>query len=113
MHPLAVNPSKIAFTAYTAVARYFGFLYAISRYTFSPPLLGNMVPNSSHMNSPQNAKTNPSTQTMSDAPMEPTPDRMDDGVEKISVPMIRPMMRSVHDITPRCRPRPPAASATR
>ena len=46
------------------------------------------------MNSPQNDKTKPSTQSMSDAPTEPTEPRIDDGVEKMPVPMIRPTLRA-------------------
>ena len=90
--PLAVNPSKIAFVAKIIVARYFGLWYTASRYTFSPPERGNIVPNSSQMNSPQNDKTKPSTQSIKDAPTEPTDPRIEDGVEKIPVPIIRPTL---------------------
>lgn len=60
-----------------------------------------MVPNSSQMNKPQNERTNPSTQSISDAPTEPTPLRIEDGVEKMPVPMMRPTIRSVQEVTPR------------
>jgi len=36
-----------------------------------------------------------------DAPTECTEERIDEGVEKMPVPMIRPMMRRVHEKTPR------------
>ena len=77
MHPDAVNPSTIAFVAKIIVARCFGFLYTASRYTCSPPERGNIVPNSSQMNSPQNERTKPSTQSMSEAPTEPTDPRIE------------------------------------
>ena len=129
IHPLAVNPSKIAFMAKTTVARCFGFLYTASRYTFSPPLRGNMVPYSSQMKRPQNDMMNPSTHSISDAPTDPTDPKIDEGVEKTAVPMIRPTLyieewkpardrancdrthiKSVQLKMPRWRPIPPAAS---
>ena len=67
-------------------------MYTASKYTFSPPDLGNMVPNSSQMNRPQKESTKPRTQSMSDAPTEPTDPRMEEGVEKMPVPMIRPTL---------------------
>lgn len=50
------------------------------------------MPNSSHINNPQNDKMKPSTQSMKDAPTDPTDERMEEGVEKIPVPMIRPTL---------------------
>ena len=38
---------------------------------------------------------------MSDAPIEPTPLRIEEGVEKMPVPMMDPAMRRVHEVTPR------------
>lgn len=93
MQPDAVNPRTIALTAKMIVAKCFGFLYTASKYTFSPPERGNMVPNSSQMKSPQNESTKPSTQSMSEAPTDPTEPRMEEGVEKMPVPMIRPTLR--------------------
>ena len=95
IHPLAVNPSKIAFMAKTTVARCFGFLYTASRYTFSPPLRGNIVPYSSQMKRPQNDMTKRSTQSMREAPTDPTEPKIEEGVEKIPVPMIRPTLRLI------------------
>jgi hypothetical protein len=81
-----------AFTAKTTVTRCFGRRYAASRYTFSPPDRGNIVPNSSQTKSPQNERAKPRTQSIRDAPTDPTDPRMDDGVENIPVPMIAPML---------------------
>jgi hypothetical protein len=80
IHPEAVNPNKIALAANITVAKYRGFLYTASRYTFSPPERGNMVPYSSQTNSPQNDRTKPRTQSIRDAPTEPTDPRMEEGV---------------------------------
>jgi hypothetical protein len=84
----------MAFAAKITVARYFGRRYTASRYTFSPPERGNIVPNSSQMKSPQNENKKPATQSISDAPMDPTEPRILDGVENIPVPMIRPMLET-------------------
>ena len=92
MHPAAVNPNKIAFTAKITVARNLGFLYTASRYTFSPPERGIIVPNSSQTKRPQKDKTNPRTQSMREAPTELTEESIEDGVEKIPVPIIRPTL---------------------
>jgi hypothetical protein len=92
MHPAAVNPKKIAFMAKIMVARYLGFLYTASRYTFSPPERGNIVPNSSQTKRPQKDSTNPRTQSMREAPTELTEESIDDGVEKIPEPIIRPTL---------------------
>ena len=92
MHPAAVNPNKIAFVAKIMVARNLGFLYTASKYTFSPPERGIMVPNSSQTKRPQNDSTNPRTQSMREAPTEFTDESIDDGVEKIPVPIIRPTL---------------------
>jgi hypothetical protein len=92
MQPLAVNPSKMALLAKMTVARYFGFVYTASRYTFSPPLLGSIVPYSSQINKPQNDKIKPRIQSIIEAPTEPTERRIEDGVENIPVPMIRPTL---------------------
>ena len=92
IHPAAVNPNKIAFMANITVARNLGFVYTASRYTFSPPERGIMVPNSSQMKRPQNDSTNPRTQSMREAPTELTEESIDDGVEKIPVPIIRPTL---------------------
>ena len=129
MQPEAVNPRRMAFAAKITVTRYLGFLYTASRYTFSPPERGIIVPNSSQMKRPQNDRMKPSTQSMRDAPTDPTDPRIEEGVEKMPVPMMRPTldgeelgfaqktaryertyMRSVQLNTPRCRPMPPAAS---
>jgi hypothetical protein len=88
----AVNPRTMAFTANTTVARYFGRRYTASRYTFSPPERGNIVPNSSQMKSPQNESKKPATQSKRDAPTEPTEPRILDGVENIPVPIMRPIL---------------------
>jgi hypothetical protein len=82
----------IACAAKITVARCLGRRYTASRYTFSPPERGNMVPNSSQINSPQNESAKPSTQSIRDAPTDLTDPRMDDGVENIPVPMILPML---------------------
>ena len=92
MHPAAVNPNKIAFMAKITVARNLGFLYTTSRYTFSPPERGNMVPSSSQTKRPQKDSTNPRIQSMRDAPTELTDESIEDGVEKIPVPIIRPTL---------------------
>ena len=88
----AVNDNKIAFTAKIRVARNLGFLYTASRYTFSPPERGIIVPNSSQTKRPQKDKTNPRTQSMREAPTELTEESIEDGVEKIPVPIIRPTL---------------------
>ena len=82
----------IAFTAKRTVTRCFGRRYTASRYTFSPPDRGNMVPNSSQTKSPQNERANPRTHSIRDAPTDPTDPRMEDGVENMPVPMIAPML---------------------
>ena len=91
-HPLDVNPSKIAFAANTTVANIFGFVYTASKYTFSPPERGNIEPSSSHTNRPQKDRANPSAQRSKEAPTEWTEVRIEDGVEKIPVPIIRPTL---------------------
>jgi hypothetical protein len=53
------------------------------------------------MKRPQKLSKKPRTQSMSEAPTEPTPERMEDGVENIPVPMIRPTIRRVQEVTPR------------
>jgi hypothetical protein len=53
-----------------------------------------MVPNSSHVKSPQNEREKPATQSNKDAPTDPTELRIVDGVEKIPVPIIRPMLET-------------------
>ena len=92
IHPAAVNANKIAFMAKIIVARYLGFLYTASRYTFSPPEQGIIVPNSSHTKRPQKDRTNPRTQSMREAPTELTDESIDDGVENIPDPIIRPTL---------------------
>ena len=74
------------------VARFFGRRYMASRYTFSPPERGIIVPSSSQTKRPQNESTSPRTQSISDAPTDPTDRRMDEGVENIPVPMILPTL---------------------
>jgi hypothetical protein len=86
------NLKTIAFTAKRTVTRCFGRRYTASRYTFSPPDRGNMVPNSSQTKSPQNERAKPRTQSIRDAPTDPTDPRMEDGVENMPVPMIVPML---------------------
>ena len=113
MHPEAVNPSKMALDANMTVAKNLGFFHTASKYTFSPPLLGNIVPYSSHMNSPERDKRNPRTHSISEAPTDSTDERIEDGVEKIPVPIMRPTISIVQLNTPRCRPIPPAVSAHR
>lgn len=63
-----------------------------SRYTFSPPERGNIVPSSSQTQSPANDRASPRIQSISEAPTECTDERIDEGVEKIPVPMIRPTL---------------------
>lgn len=92
MHPAEVKPNKIALVAKIMVAKYLGFLYTASKYTFSPPERGNIVPYSSHTKRPQKDKTRPRTQSIREAPMEFTEVRIEDGVEKIPVPMMRPTL---------------------
>ena len=92
MQPLDEKLRIIAFTAKTTVARCLGRRYTASRYTFSPPERGNMVPNSSQTKSPQSESAKPKTQSIKDAPTEPTDPRMDDGVENIPVPMMAPTL---------------------
>lgn len=82
----------IALAAKRTVARWLGRLYIASRYTFSPPLRGNIVPSSSQMNNPQNESANPRTHSIIEAPTEPTDPKIDEGVEKMPVPMIRPTL---------------------
>ena len=91
---LAENPRTIALAEKITVARYFGRRYTASRYTFSPPERGNMVPNSSHIKSPQNERKKPATQRNKDAPTDPTDPRIVDGVENIPVPIIRPILET-------------------
>ena len=81
--------------AYITVARFFGRGYMASRYTFSPPERGIMVPSSSQTRSPQNESTSPKSQSISDAPTDPTDPMMDEGVENIPVPMIVPTLSVV------------------
>jgi len=125
---LAEKPRMMALAEKITVARYFGRRYTASRYTFSPPERGNMVPNSSHIKSPQNDRKKQATQSNKDAPTDPTDLRMVDGVEKIPVPIIRPMLETnsireglkmtrrsgymsiVQLNTPKWRPIPPAVS---
>lgn len=124
----AEKPRMMALAEKITVARYFGRRYTASRYTFSPPERGNMVPNSSHIKSPQNERKKPATQSNKDAPTDPTDLRIVDGVEKIPVPIIRPMLETnsmrkgfkitgrseymsiVQLNTPKWRPIPPAVS---
>lgn len=82
----------IAFAAKTTLARCLGRRYTASRYTFSPPERGNMVPNSSQINNPQNDSAKPRAQSIKDAPTDPTDPRMDDGVENMPVPIILPTL---------------------
>ena len=51
-----------------------------------------MVPNSSQTKSPQSERAKPKTQSIRDAPTDPTKPRMNDGVENIPVPMIAPTL---------------------
>lgn len=88
----AVKPKKIALVANKMVARCRGLLNDASRYTFSPPERGIMVPNSNQMNNPQKDRANPRTQSIIDAPTDPTVLRIEDGVEKIPVPMMWPTL---------------------
>ena len=91
MHPAAVKSNKIALVAKIMVAKYLGFLYTASEYTFSPPEQGNIVPYSSHTKRPQNDSRKPRNHNTREAPMEPTELRME-GVENIPVPIIRPTL---------------------
>ncbi len=88
----AVEPRMMVLNANRTVTRYFGFVYTASRYTFSPPERGNMVPNSSQMKRPQKDMRKPRNQSMRDAPTDPTDPRIEDGVEKMAVPIIRPIL---------------------
>lgn len=118
----------ITYTAKITVTRCFGRRYTASRYTFSPPDRGIIVPNSSQTKSPQSERAKPRTQSIRDAPTDPTKPRMDDGVENIPVPMMAPTLvpnvRKSEKIkgraghlsivqlnTPRWRPIPPAVSS--
>jgi hypothetical protein len=92
MQPAAVKPSKIALVAKIMVAKYLGFLYTASKYTFSPPERGNIVPYSSQTKRPQNDSRKPRTHNMREAPTEPTELRIEEGVENIPVPIIRPTL---------------------
>ena len=74
------------------VAKYFGLVYTASRYTFSPPLLGIIVPYSSQMNRPQNDNIKPRIQSIIEAPTDPTESKIEDGVENMPVPIIRPTL---------------------
>ena len=89
----ALNPKIIAFAAKKTVARCRGRRYAASRYTFSPPLRGIMQPSSSHIRRPANERRNPRVHSIKDAPTLPVLLKMDDGVEKMPVPMIRLMLQ--------------------
>ena len=80
------------YAAKITVTRCFGRRYTASRYTFSPPDRGNIVPNSSQTKSPQSERAKPITQSVRDAPTDPTKPRMDDGVENIPVPMMAPRL---------------------
>jgi hypothetical protein len=102
---LAEKPRMMALAAKITVARCLGRRYTASRYTFSPPERGNMVPNSSQMKSPQNESKNPATQSNRDAPTDPTDPRMVDGVENIPVPIIRPML-DANSIKKKCKTKP-------
>jgi hypothetical protein len=59
-----------------------------------------MHPNSNQTQSPANESTAPRSQRRRAAPTEPTEDVMLDGVEKMPVPIIRPMLyecvRTIH-----------------
>jgi hypothetical protein len=125
---IQLGDEMLRITIYTAkitVMRCFGRRYTASRYTFSPPDRGNMVPNSSQTKSPQSERAKPMTQSIRDAPTEPTEPRMNDGVENIPVPMMAPTLVAnvrkyerfkgrvghlsiVQLKTPRWRPMPPA-----
>jgi hypothetical protein len=74
------------------VAKNLGFLYTASKYTFSPPERGIIVPNSNQTKRPQKDTTNPRTQSIREAPTELTEESIDDGVEKIPVPIMRPTL---------------------
>ena len=82
------DSNKIAFMAKITVARNLASLYTASRYAFSPPEQGIIVPNSSETKKPQKDSTNPRTQSMREAPTELTEKSIDEGVEKIPVPII-------------------------
>lgn len=111
MQPLAVNPSRKALLAKIQVAKNFGRGYMVSKYTFSPPERGHVVPISIHTRSPpvrkiakiiycvgdficdsQSERRKPSAQSNKLAPMEPTPPNIELGVLKIPVPIIRPIL---------------------
>ena len=86
---------RIMLVAYTTVAKVFGRGYMASRYTFSPPDRGIIVPSSSQTKRPQNESTSPRTQSISEAPTDPTDPRMEEGVENMPVPMIVPTLSVV------------------
>ena len=90
----ALKPRMMALAAKKTVARCLGRLYIASRYTFSPPLRGNIVPSSSQMKRPERHEARPRSQSIKAAPTLPTLDTTDEGVEKIPVPMMRPMLGS-------------------
>ncbi len=62
-------------------------------YTFSPPDRGNIHPNSSQTNKPEKERSKPSSQSINAAPTLPTLSVTLEGVLKIPVPMIRPMLK--------------------
>jgi hypothetical protein len=103
---IQLGDEKLRVTTHTAkmtVTRCFGRRYTASRYTFSPPDRGNIVPNSSQTKRPQNERAKPMTQSIRDAPTDPTKPRMYDGVENIPVPMMAPTLvtnvRKLRDLT--------------
>lgn len=51
------------------------------------------MPYSSQTKSPQKDSMNPSVQSIKDAPTEWTEPRIEEGVEKMPVPMIRPTLQ--------------------
>ena len=92
--PPAEDANKTAFAANTTVASTFVFLCTASKYTFSPPERGNIVPSSSQTNKPQKDRANPRAQRSKDAPTEWTDVRIEDGVENIPVPIMLPTLRT-------------------
>jgi len=54
-----------------------------------------MVPYSKQTNKLQNESRNPRTQSIREAPTEPTEERIEEGVENIPVPMIWPTLTKI------------------
>ena len=81
-----------SFHANTTVTKYAGLLYTASKYTFSPPERGNIVPNSRNTRRPQKDTRQPRDQQRREEPTLCTEERIEDGVLKIPRPIIFPTL---------------------